>query len=128
MNQNKHIDYFHGYLSKKDLNVVDLIGAITVLIITKDILKKNSEVKEFIKCVLNVNFPEYVVKSRTLMAARVGRLLIELDAGQILRIAENVIEYLGKVSIEKNQDKELKPKRNKKKNENEKLEKWLKGL
>ncbi|EOS34108.1 hypothetical protein C808_05328 [Lachnospiraceae bacterium M18-1] len=128
MNQNKHIDYFHGYLSKKDLNVVDLIGAITVLIITKDIFTKNSEVKEFIKCVLNVNFPEYVVKSRTLMAARVGRLLIELDAGQILRIAENVIEYLGKVSIEKNQDKELKPKRNKKKNENEKLEKWLKGL
>lgn len=127
MEQTKNIKLVQGYLKKSNINIVDLIGVVTMIILTKDIFKKNSEVGKFINEILNVHFPEYVIKSRTLMAARTGRLVMELDEHQIMKIQLKIVSYLEKLNDSESDEKPILRKK-KKKNENEKLEKWLKGL
>ena len=61
------------------------------------------------------------------MAARVGRIITDLEESQILSVKKNIIEYLNQIEEPKKPEDTQMPKR-KKKNENEKLEKWLKGL
>ncbi|MEX2995078.1 hypothetical protein [[Clostridium] scindens] len=127
MNQNKNVKIIQSYLKKNSFGHVELIGITTLLIISKDILKKNLEVSNFLSDVLGVRFPAYVIKSRTLMAARVGRIITDLEESQILSVKKNIIEYLNQIEEPKKPEDTQMPKR-KKKNENEKLEKWLKGL
>ncbi len=127
MEQSKNIKLIQSYLNKNSVSVIDLIGVITIIIISKDIFKRNSEVGDFVNDILRVRFPQYVIKSRTLMAARVNRLLMELDESQIRDIKSNIIIYLDEIDHSELVEKPILHKK-KKKNENEKLEKWLKGL
>ncbi|CUO13257.1 hypothetical protein EAI89_19105 [Eubacterium sp. am_0171] len=128
INQGNNIAIIRNYLKKTNLDIIDLIGIITVLIIKKDVIKKNSDVGEFVNNILKVKFPEYVIRSRTLIAARVSRILLELDDDKIENIKENILKYIDKIDIEDMNKESSTPKKNKKKNENKKLEKWLKGL
>lgn len=117
------------YLMKNNLKV-ELIGIMAIIIISKDLIKRNHEVGEFIKKILEIEFPEYVVKSRTLMAARVNRILINIDdEREIKKVNRKILRYLD--TLEKNkesEDLEKIVKKAKKENENDKLKKWLKGL
>lgn len=128
MNQNKSINEVQNYLNRKQLDIVDILGIVTILIIAKDIFKKNSEVGEFIKFILKMEFPSYVIKSRTLMAARASRVLMKIDDEKIMVVKNNISEYLKHMDKPELLENRTIPKRNKKKNENQKLEKWLKGL
>lgn len=56
MEQTKNIKLVQGYLKKSNINIVDLIGVVTMIILTKDIFKKNSEVGKFINEILNESF------------------------------------------------------------------------
>ena len=116
------------YLAKEDIDKINLMGIFGVLIIKKNILKKNSDVGEFIEVTLGKKFPEYVIKSRTLMSARVNRILLnEEDDIALENIWKNILNYLQKQE-ERIDLKENTYKMQKKKNENDKIKKWLKGL
>lgn len=127
MEQSKNIKLIQSYLKKNSISVIDLIGIIALMIITRDIFKKNSEVYDFVNDILDVHFPQYVIKSRTLMVARINRLLVGMDESQIKKIQLNLTSYLEEVNISEMEERFITHKK-KKKNENEKLEKWLKGL
>ncbi len=127
MEQSKNIKLIQSYLKKNSISVIDLIGIIALMIITRDIFKKNSEVYDFVNDILDVRFPQYVIKSRTLMVARINRLLVGMDESQIKKIQLNLTSYLEEVNISEMEERFITHKK-KKKNENEKLEKWLKGL
>lgn len=123
-----NFDEIKYYLAKEDTNKIELMGILGVLIIKKDFLKKNSDVGDFIEFTMGVKFPEYVIKSRTLMSARINRNLINEESDlEIERICKKILDYFytleNKSDIEENTYK-----KQKKKNENEKLKKWLKGL
>ena len=92
INQGNNIAIIRNYLKKTNLDIIDLIGIITVLIIKKDVIKKNSDVGEFVNNILKVKFPEYVIRSRTLIAARVSRILLELDDDKIENIKEKIFK------------------------------------
>jgi len=116
------------YLTKEDINRIELLGVFSILIVKKDILKKNSDVGDFIEAVIGVKFPEYVIKSRTLMSARVNRILIaEEDDLKLKEIYKDMLDYLCNQEEKINQEENT-YKKQKKKNENDKLKKWLKGL
>ena len=104
-----------------------MIGMIVILIISKNIFKKNSDVAEFIETVIGINFPGYVIKSRTLMAARASKIVFALDDNEIRQLKIKINAYLSKLINQKDDEKVVLSK-NRKKNENDKLEKWLKGL
>ena len=109
------------YLRKNDVSKVELMGVMGIIIISKDVIKRNTDVGEFI---------EYVIKSRTLMSARINRILINIeDNSEIRKISRNILDYLDN---SENENKSNEPEKNikkvKKENENDKLKKWLKGL
>ena len=118
------------YLKRSDANKVELIGIFGILIISKELIKKNSEVADFIEFVLDLRLPEYVIKSRTLMMARTSRVLMNMtDDFNLKNIRKKTLEYLDVIENKKifdGQEKEIK--KTKKKNENDKLKKWLEGL
>lgn len=118
------------YLKKNDVNKVELMGIMGILIISKDLIRKNIDVGNFVEDVMGVNFPEYVIKSRTLISARVNRILVDIeDDAEIRKIRKKVLEYLDDIENEKLPDElEKTTKKVKKENENDKLKKWLRGL
>ena len=101
-----------SYLRKNDISKVELMGVMGIIIISKDVIRKNADVGEFVKYTTKIKFPEYVIKSRTLMSARINRILVNIeDESEVRRINRKVLEYLDNIE-----------------NENDKLKKWLKGL
>lgn len=118
------------YLRKNDVSKVELMGVMGIIIISKDVIKRNIDVGEFIEYVMKIKFPEYVIKSRTLMSARINRILINIeDNSEIRKISRNILDYLDNIENEKeSNESEKNIKKVKKENENDKLKKWLKGL
>ena len=118
------------YLRKNDVSKVELMGVMGIIIISKDVIKRNTDVGEFIEYVMKIKFPEYVIKSRTLMSARINRILINIeDNSEIRKIIRNILDYLDNIENEnKSNEPEKNIKKVKKENENDKLKKWLKGL
>ena len=109
------------YLKKNDVNKVELMGIMGILIISKDLIRKNIDVGNFVKD---------VIKSRTLISARVNRILVDIeDDAEIRKIRKKVLKYLDDIENEKLPDElEKTTKKAKKENENDKLKKWLRGL
>ncbi len=118
---NKRLGYTYN-------NLIDLVGIIVILIIGKEYFKRNSEVGDFIEKVFDETFPEYVIRSRTLMAARTCRLVINCNEEEVEKLILKINKYLEKIQTEKEQNNTLSTKKNRKKNENTKFEKWLKGF
>ncbi len=118
------------YLKKNEIGTIELMGIMGMLIISKDILKRNSEVEEFIKKTLELTFPEYVIRSRTLMSERVNRVLAGIDdESEIKKYQKNILEYLESLKEAKvTEEPERVVRKVKKENENDKLKKWLRGL
>lgn len=118
------------YLKKNEIGTIELMGIMGMLIISKDILKRNSEVEEFIKKTLELTFPEYVIRSRTLMSAMVNRVLAGIDdESEIKKYQKNILEYLESLKEAKvTEEPERVVRKVKKENENDKLKKWLRGL
>ena len=119
-----------SYLRKNDISKVELMGVMGIIIISKDVIRKNADVGEFVKYTTKIKFPEYVIKSRTLMSARINRILVNIeDESEVRRINRKVLEYLDNIENEKISDGAEKTIRKvKKENKNDKLKKWLKGL
>ena len=113
-------------LKKKQLDILDVISLFCVFIISRKYIKTNLEVSEFIEYTLKEKFPTYVIKSRTLMAARTCRLLLKtekIDHDKILNTMRKIVKNVEDVSKENEVIK-----RPRKENENDKLEKWLRGF
>lgn len=115
-------------LKKRNFNVIDLIGAVVTLIVEKEYLKRNADVGQFVETIFDEKFPEYVIKSRTLMAARISRELLEREREDVGKIRWEILEYIQEADLKKKEDTIIEVKKSKKRNENDKLEKWLRGL
>ena len=113
-------------LRKRQLDLLDIMSLFCVFIISRDYIKTNLEVSEFIECTLKEKFPAYVIKSRTLMAARTCRILLKTDVVDIDKIQFMMREIAKNAGGFSSEDKVAKKSR--KENENDKLEKWLKGF
>ncbi|WP_144467331.1 hypothetical protein [Bacillus toyonensis] len=109
-------------LTRKNLDMVDVLGIICSLLYSKSIFKRNQDVEIFLQKVLGMKFMPYVIHSRTLIVARVTRELHKNQDIDIKELQQNVLNYF-------NENTELTTeKEHKKKDENEKLKTWLRGL
>lgn len=140
MEINRHNEYLRMLkkIQQPKTDIVDVIGVVSVFILSKDVFLKNKDVDEFIQRVFNLKYAAYVTKSRTLMVAKISRNLYYMDENEITSLnrrldtyLENVLENID-LGEQKNtqiiNDSTMKKKSTKKKNENEKLKVWLKGL
>ncbi|MGO4790395.1 hypothetical protein AB4124_23560 [Paenibacillus sp. 2KB_20] len=112
--------------TKSHIDTSELIGLNSLLIYSKDIFGKNEEVDEYIKKVFNINFLPYVIRSRTLIFARVSKEIYYYDENQKNSVMKKMIQYFqGNLSddttIKKNNSEG-------KTNANENMKKWMRGL
>lgn len=127
----KNIDSLKRKFSKKNIDLFDMLGNFAVLIYTKKLFKSNKELSESLNAIFNIHLPDYIVKSRPLTLARISKIIFELDAegsdfSNILN--ETILVIKEKEKIAEKDEKNAPNVKKGKKNENEKLESWLKGL
>ena len=108
-------------LKDKKLDISDYIGIVCLILYSKDFFASNNEIKKFLEEVFDIVYLEYVMKSRSLIVARTTRYILGLEVKEINRSKVNLIRYIENL-------RGLKHKKNKKLNENDKLNIWLKGL
>lgn len=131
MSNNKgenYLDKISNSMAFGSIDVITLLGVCNVIILSKDIYKKNAEVSRFIEKTMGVTLPPYVIKSRTLIAARISRVIMAYNSTELNSVGKKINKELQEVidGLEFNSGRPQK--RNKRRNQNEKLEKWLKGL
>ncbi|MDY3958913.1 hypothetical protein [Romboutsia timonensis] len=108
---------YRNELKNRIIPKYKLIGIITELIYSKDIFAKNKDISNFVKDIFDIELKDYVVKSRTMIVAKISKKIIG---------SESIIDYKNKlynfISI---QIETLKKNSDIKENKNE-LDGWIK--
>jgi hypothetical protein len=107
-----------------------LIGIVAEIILSKKLFRKNEELKDFISAKFNLDLLEYIYKSRTLLLARVIRLLESAGKEQLQdyidKVTEFIIDYDKKTKMTFNESGVQR--KNKKKNTLETIDSWRKVI
>lgn len=122
---------FYNYISKKllksNLDKSDLMGAISMIIYSKDIFNSNKDIKPFVELLFDKNFPVYIIKSRTLIVAKSSRYINEMSTESLKNTQKKAITYLKIENPIHNPNISNTPKSGGKKSQ-DKLNTWMKGL
>lgn len=70
---------FRNELKNKSIPKYKLVGIVVELLLSKEIFKRNSEIATFVKDVFNIDFKVYILKSRTMIVAKLCRDIHNLD-------------------------------------------------
>jgi len=97
-NYNTLNNIIHLYRNQK-VSKETFIGAIVCLLLDKQTFKSNNEVGEFINLILNIQIPTYMVRSRTLMVARVCRIINGLDTKNIEKLSNTTYRFLKTIML-----------------------------
>ncbi|AKC68090.1 hypothetical protein VT48_06115 [Bacillus altitudinis] len=116
------MDKYLNRLLYESVDSIEVLGISIALIYSKEIFKKNEDLKNFLVKVFDLQFLPYVMKSRTLIAARVSRTLVKLNEEEIHKIKLKILDYF------KSDEESDKVKSSKRNTANEKMKKWLEGL
>ncbi|PHB56434.1 hypothetical protein COE92_09335 [Bacillus wiedmannii] len=129
MNNNILLE-FKKHVQLEQVNKNYTIGTVTLLIYSKEAFKNNKDIISFLSNVFNESYLPYVIKSRTLVAAKLGRTLANKEEESFKKLDKSIIAYFdATISDDSKKDKEPKKvKKTKKKNANDKLDSWLRGL
>lgn len=122
MSSQLQMDKYLNRLLYESVDSIEVLGISIALIYSKEIFKKNEDLKNFLIKVFDLQFLPYVMKSRTLIAARVSRTLVKLNEEEIHKIKLKILEYF------KSDEESDKVKSSKRNTANEKMKKWLEGL
>lgn len=124
MSKSNVLTEFEKYISKNETSKNFTIGTVQILIYSSEVFKNNKDIVPFLEEVFNQSYLPYVIKSRNLIAAKVGRYLASIEEQEVSKIDKAIVAYF-----------ELDPKlkdnkgnKSKKKNSNQKLDAWLRGI
>lgn len=127
----KEINQLVSLLVSTTNNSTLFIGVTAKILLSKQIFNKNIELTIFIKEIFDISFLPYVIKSRTLIMARVIKHINQLDNKEITTLTTKMRDYLIKLEIENSDNiKEKKEKvvKNKKNNALDFMDKWISGI
>ena len=126
------INYDMNFIKRKlysnSLDIFELIGLYGMILFSKELFIKNSQVADFVNHTMNLNLANYIIKSRALITAKVIKTLINYDVKEQKYLHDKCIEYFNKLEKVDNVQEIKRSDTKKKKSENEKLSIWLKGL
>lgn len=122
-NDKKDYELLTQKLNDTNIDSMEFMGIVSYAIYSKQVFPNNKDTIIFLKAVFDFSFLDYVIKSRSLITARVTRHILTLDEKQLKLVIDRVKRY-----IKDNQHIVEGGNNKKKKNANEKLEVWLKGL
>ncbi|SIS97950.1 hypothetical protein [Salimicrobium salexigens] len=100
----------------------DLIGLNCIIILSKEIFKKNEDLKNYTDNVFQDIFLPYLFKSRTLLIARTTRNVYRYDETEKAKFVERIYDFF-------EDDFEVKESKKKSYNKaNENMRKWMRAL
>lgn len=70
---------FRNELKNRNIPRYRLIGIIVELLLSKEVFKRNSEIASFVKDIFGVELKAYILKSRTMIMAKICRDIHSLD-------------------------------------------------
>lgn len=111
---------FRNELKNTKVPRYKLIGITTEILLSKEVFRRNSEINLFLRDVFNMRFKTYVMKSRTMIIARISRNIYVADNKQYVEIKSNLLKFINR-EIKKMQ-KEVGQKKGK-----NQFDGWLKG-
>lgn len=117
--------------SERDLEDRALfIGIIAELVLSKELFKKNDDLSEFVEGIFEVEFLEYLFRSRTLLLSRIIRLVETADKRLLHMFISKTFDFIDKESNDRVTEVEegYPVKRGKKKSNIETIESWRKVI
>lgn len=119
-------------LNKNITEKYEVMGIFGIIIFSRIIFESNVDLSFFIEDVFKIEIPKYIVKSRPLLIGKVQKIIFKQEINETKIVLKNVKKIFRDIIKEEikndsNFYKQAKPDYSKK-NENEKLEIWLKGL
>jgi len=90
---------FRNELKNKQVYTYKLIGITSELIFSKEIFPKNKDISIFIENVFGITYKDYIMKSRTMVVAKISRLLYNANEQstynkELLLFINEIIEKL----------------------------------
>ncbi|MGL5330092.1 MAG: hypothetical protein ACRDD7_12555 [Peptostreptococcaceae bacterium] len=102
---------YRNELKNKNIPKYKVIGIVTELLYSKQIFNKNSEIVIFIKDVFNTEFKDYIMKSRSMIIAKVSKLIIESKSDT--QYKANLLKFINlKIEVLKEENKGIKENKN----------------
>lgn len=71
---------FRNELKNKNIPGYKLIGIAVELLLSKEVFKRNSEIATFAKDIFGIELKVYILKSRTMIVAKLCRCIHSLDS------------------------------------------------
>lgn len=121
-------DDINEKLHNDSLDLINLIGVYSMIILSKEIFKKNTQAADFVKKTMNLNLANYIIKSRTLIIAKVIKTIVNYDLKEQKTMHIKCKEYFSTLNRSTDTHTTKTKTKKKKKSENEKLTTWLEGL
>ncbi|MCB5311956.1 hypothetical protein [Yersinia intermedia] len=97
MHNYKSINSILLQFKNKKVSRETFIGIIVSLILNKELFKTNQDVVKFTSLAFDLNFPMYITRSRTLMVARICRVLFNSDEKSIEKFSNMTSIYLNNI-------------------------------
>ncbi|PSW47066.1 hypothetical protein [Photobacterium kishitanii] len=128
MNQNNKDIQIVNKLCGSSMTKETFIGLMVSIIIKKSIFTKNNDTSDFINKVFDIELPFYIVRSRTLMAAKICRILIDCDSKNLKKYQSLVKYDLSERFNNTSHDENQKIKRSKGDDGLSNMNKWIDGI
>ncbi|MFW2901723.1 hypothetical protein ACN6J9_14315 [Carnobacterium maltaromaticum] len=100
---------YRSSLKSKDIPKFQMMGITSELILSKQVFPKNTEISSFLKVVFNLEFKNYVMKSRTLILSRTVRAIERCSENEHQdyrrKLLNFVEEYYESEAVSKNASK-----------------------
>ena len=103
---------FRNELKNKMIYNYKLSGIVSELLFSKKIFSKNTEIKNFIKEIFNIELKNYILKSRISVEGKISKLIIESEEKENCNYKKNLSIFIdekielfkksGKLKEEKN--------------------------
>lgn len=127
-NDNNEYIMITNRLKTSNINHIDFMGIVSYVIYSKQIFPKNKDIVKFLKIVFELSYHDYVIKSRSLITARLTRYIYSLEQRNLEKSVDNMYNYIINTNMNMSDVSISNKNKYKKSNANDKLEKWLKEL
>jgi hypothetical protein len=86
-------------------NKISFMGAVSQVVLSKQFFKNNSDITPFLKEVFDIEFLEYVMKSRTLILSRLLRVIDSYEEKKLNEVIKKYKTYINHLSTSTNPEK-----------------------
>ncbi|MEC1555125.1 hypothetical protein P9D28_22240 [Bacillus haynesii] len=114
-------NYYRSELKSKNVARYKIIGITTELLLDTNLFNKNEEIVPFLRKIYKLSFKDYIIKSRTLIIARISREIYKLDSKEYDNLRKSMLVFLNNYLEFEDQNKSTK-------NGKKDFTKWMDGI